>query len=111
MTHPDTIYHIALRADWNTALENGAYTAASLETEGFIHCSRADQVAKVANHYFKDTPNLVLLHLTTDKLAAELRWDPVEADVFPHIYGPINLEAVTQTQDFSPGPDGLFTFP
>jgi uncharacterized protein (DUF952 family) len=111
MAQPDTIYHIAIRAEWNTALEQGAYTISSLENEGFIHCSRADQVAKVANSYFKDVPNLVLLHLAVEKLATELRWEPVEDDLYPHIYGPINLEAVTQTQDFLPGEDGIFVFP
>ena len=68
---PTIIYHICERKDWEAAQEIGAYRADSLESEGFIHCSREDQVAEVADFIFKGMDNLVLLHIAVDKLQAE----------------------------------------
>lgn len=107
----ETIYHICQRKDWEAAQEMGFYRADSLESEGFIHCSRDDQVAEVANFIFKGMEDLVLLHIDVDKLQAEIRWEGSVGDVFPHIYGPIGLDAVTIVNDFAAGEDGIFSFP
>ena len=108
---PENIYHICHRKDWEAAQETNAYRADSLESEGFIHCSREDQVAGVANFIFKGMDDLVLLHIAVGKLQVELRWEAVEGDVFPHIYGPINLDAVADVAGFTAGSDGTFIFP
>jgi uncharacterized protein (DUF952 family) len=108
---PTTIYHICERKDWEAAQEMGVYRADSLESEGFIHCSREDQVAGVANFIFKGMEDLVLLCIAVDKLQAELRWEGSEGDVFPHVYGPIGLDAITHVVDFPAGGDGVFKFP
>ena len=105
------ILHITSRADWRTALEDGAYRAASLQTEGFIHCSRPDQVASVANALYAGQTNLVLLHIDPDLLQSELRWEAVAGDEFPHVYGPINLGAVLDVTAFAPAGDGRFHYP
>ena len=109
--HSETILHICQRSDWLTAKEVGSYLADSLETEGFIHCSRVEQVAKVANAYYRGVEDLVLLHIAADKLWAELKWEDSDGDIFPHVYGPINLDAVTRVGKFSPGESGNFSYP
>jgi uncharacterized protein (DUF952 family) len=108
---PTIIYHICHRKDREAAQEIGVYRADSLESEGFIHCSREDQVARVANFIFKGMDDLVVLHIAVGKLQAELRWETVEGDVFPHIYGHINLDAIVKVAGFTAGSDGTFIFP
>lgn len=105
------ILHITKQADWRAALTAEVYWADSLATEGFIHCSTAQQVARTANKFYAAQPDLVLLHIDTDLLAAELRWEAADGDLFPHIYGPLNLDAVKNVTDFSTGQDGLFRYP
>lgn len=98
------IYHITTRQSWEAAQHCGAYRAASLETEGFIHCSFGRQVAHTARRYFAGQVGLVLLHIDETCLEAELR---VEAgagtqDLFPHLYGPLNLDAVVKVKELDP---------
>lgn len=105
------ILHITTQAEWQAALEAGSYAPASLEAEGFIHCSRPEQVARVANVFYAGQPDLLLLHIDPERLAAELRWEAADGDEFPHIYGRLNLEAVTGVEDFLPDEAGEFHFP
>jgi uncharacterized protein (DUF952 family) len=117
------IYHITTQSDWNAAQQSGAYTAASLASEGFIHCSTAAQVVKVGNAFYRNTPNCVLLCLDETRLTAPLKWEapahpdpnnppPVEAqELFPHVYGTINVDAVVRVVAFNLGADGLYVLP
>ena len=111
------IYHIATRADWERSLEGGEYTRSSVDTtlaeEGFIHASAASQVAGTANRFYRDVPgDLVLLVIDVGLLRAEVRYEDVPgADrPFPHIYGPLNVDAVVAARPFAPRPDGTFEF-
>lgn len=106
------IFHITTCSEWQQAREIGEYRVASLETEGFIHCSEIDQVAWVANQFYQNVPDLVLLQVNPEKLTAELRYDEIETgDRFPHIYGALNLEAVEAVIDFYPDSEGRFQLP
>jgi uncharacterized protein (DUF952 family) len=115
------IYHITSRTAWNEARERGDYRAESLETEGFIHCSTETQVVPVAEKYYKGQNNLLLLVVEPALLSSDLKWEPpsggapppgvAEGELFPHIYGPINLEAVIQVIDLESNPDGKYGFP
>jgi uncharacterized protein (DUF952 family) len=108
------ILHIASRSDWTAAQAGAAYTADSLHTQGFIHCSTAGQAVRTANAYFPGRRDLVLLVIDPDRLKAEIRWEPgtdLPEQLFPHIYGPLNLDAVVRVLDFPPGPDGAFVLP
>lgn len=107
----EIILHICQKKDWQAAREIGSYLADSLESEGFIHCSRADQVADVANYIFKGIEGLVLLHIAVDKLEAEVRWEGTEEGVFPHIYGPINIGSVIDVEELDAGADRVFKYP
>ena len=94
------IYHVTTAAEWQAAQQIGAYTSPSLQAEGFIHCSTDDaQVAGVLQRYFAGKSNLVKLAIDTDKLTSRFiyEWSPSTADTFPHVYGPINLDAVIET--------------
>ena len=108
------ILHVASRTDWLDAKNSGNYTADTLATEGFIHCSRREQVLRVANAVFAGQRGLVLLVIDPRRLSPEVRWEPGAdrpEELFPHVYGPINLEAVVRVLDFEPGPDGRFMLP
>ena len=104
----EKILHICPAENWNAAFKNGLYQAASLATEGFIHCSKTEQILGVANRYYPGTRGLVLLWIDPEKLAAELRYEPSDEDIYPHLYGSLNLEAVFAVTEFSPDPDGIF---
>jgi uncharacterized protein (DUF952 family) len=102
------IVHLCSRSAWQAALRAGEYHPPSLETEGFIHCSRPGQIVDVANLFFPGVRDLALLWIDPQQVRAEIRWDAVGEQVFPHIYGPLNLAAVLAVGDFSPGADGVF---
>ena len=104
----DWIVHLTTRQAWDTAQEIGGYYASSLDTEGFIHCSRPGQVLAVANRFYRDLPDPVLLWIDAGLVTAEIRWEAADGEIFPHIYGAINLDAVMQVRDLTPDPDGIF---
>jgi len=113
---PGFIYHIATASDWARAQAAGEYTTSTLGTtlaeEGFIHCSAAEQVAGVANMVYQGLPDLLVLVIDTGRVRPEIRLEqlPGSAEPFPHIYGPLNVDAVVETRRFEPGPDGRFSF-
>jgi len=90
------IFHVTTLAEWEAAKVKGAYTAPSLETEGFIHCSVKEQVNGVLERYYQGVPNLVLLVIDTHLITATLKYEiaPSVNEAFPHIFGAINLDAV-----------------
>ena len=93
------IYHIATKKDWENALVTGSYEHPTLKNEGFIHCSLDSQIAGVLERYFPGMTDLVKLVIDTDKLNSKyvFDWSQSTADTYPHIYGPINLDAVIET--------------
>ncbi len=105
------IYHITHRLDWQKALEEGAYQADTRASQGFIHCSTRAQVAAVANRIYRGQHGLVLLEIDSRRVQPEIRFENLEGGVelYPHIYGPLNLEAVEKVVEFEPGTDGSFT--
>jgi uncharacterized protein (DUF952 family) len=105
---PTWVVHLCPRNIWELACVVGEYTTDSLEQEGFIHCSRPDQVLWVANNFYSHQPDLVLLWIDPQQLSAETRWETVDGQSFPHVYGPINLKAVQMVVEFLPDPDGVF---
>ncbi len=113
------ILHIIPHTVWEQAQANGTYRGDTLDAEGFIHFSTPAQAVMVANARFKGHTGLLLLVVDPARLAAELRYEapfeasnPAEAaQLFPHLYGPLNLDAVVDVRSFEPGADGLFTLP
>ena len=107
------IIHICKKCAWEGAMERGTYAPESLNTDGFIHFSSKAQVLHTANSWFSGERDLVLLNVDSQKLVADLRWErslyePAIESLFPHLYGPLNLEAVIRAVDFLPDEDGNF---
>ena len=108
----DPIFHIAARAAWEAARAAGVYRGDTLDGEGFIHCSTADQVVATANRYFRGRTDLVLLAIDPVRVEAEIRYEAAPSgELFPHLYGPLALSAVRDVVDYRPGPDGTFAPP
>jgi uncharacterized protein (DUF952 family) len=109
------IYHIAAAADWEQAQRDGQYTMSTrgltLAEQGYIHASTAGQVALVANAFYQGVPDLVLLVIDPERVGPEIRYEPVpgQAQPYPHIYGPLNTDAVVEARPFPPNPTGDFT--
>lgn len=114
------IYHITTKDEWLNAQANGEYTAPSLKSEGFIHCSTDKQVPHVANAFYRGRNDLILLKLDENRIKSQVKWEAPaglpadgisESDLFPHIYGTINLDAVVSVLDFEPdSATGIFSF-
>jgi glutathione S-transferase len=108
------IYHLAQDHQWREAQAAGEYRISTLGRTlaevGFIHCSSAAQVAHAANRYYRETTGLLLLTIDADRLRAPLRYDAVpDADEpYPHVYGPLNIDAVVRVEPYAAGPDGAF---
>ena len=110
----DFILHATSRAAWSAAQERGEYLADSLSGQGFIHCSKVDQIMRVVNLVFAGQAELILLVIDPERLTSELRWEPgedVATELFPHIYGPVNLDSVMEVLELNPGQDGKFHLP
>lgn len=106
------IFHITEREAWEAAQSKGVYRAPSLETEGFIHFSTPEQVVATANRFYKGQSGLMLLQIEPNQLSSPLRYEVVEDHgTFPHLYGPLNLDAVAKVWPFTPLSDGSFEMP
>lgn len=102
------IVHLCTRREWSAAQQMGEYRAPSLETEGFIHSSRPERILTVANRFYQGIPDQVLLWIDIHRVKPEIRWEETDEGIFPHIFGPLNLDAVRSVQDFDPDADGTF---
>ncbi len=112
------IFHIAEPDDWRQARADGTYTTSTrgrtLAEEGFLHCSRFEQVATVLDAAYGDVDGpLRLLVIDTAKLESPLRLDevPEAGDVYPHIYGPLNASAVVDELPLSRNSSGVWQLP
>jgi uncharacterized protein (DUF952 family) len=43
-------------------------------------------------------------------VTAEIRWEPATGGLYPHIYGPLNMNAVEKTTVVSRGENGEWNF-
>ncbi|MGJ3239502.1 MAG: DUF952 domain-containing protein [Anaerolineae bacterium] len=112
------IYHLTSAVEWKLAQQQGYYVTPSLDREGFIHCSTLVQAIPVANAFYQDIDELVMLCIDETLLDAEVKWEapahleghtpPADSDaqLFPHVYGVINLEAVMDCVSVPADEDG-----
>jgi uncharacterized protein (DUF952 family) len=115
------VWHIASRAEWDAARAAGSYRTASLDTDGFIHCSTAAQIVGSADRYFRGRGDLVLLCIDAARVADALRYEPPaviggaadrrDDQLFPHLYGPLAIDAVIRAVPFPCRADGSFALP
>jgi len=104
------ILHITSRETWEGAKSDGAYRPGSLATEGFIHASTPEQVVGTANTFYKGRHGLVLLRIDAAKVRPAIRWETPKdsTERFPHIYGPLNIDAVDEVVPYEPSEGGTF---
>ena len=94
-----TIYHIVLPEAW-AAFNGEMYEAASLADEGFIHCSFDHQLDGVIGRYYSGVKSVMVLEIDSERLTSELVSEPsTGGEIYPHIYGPINRDAIIRTFD------------
>ena len=104
------IYHLVRRDDWEGRSLPGEYSASSLGVEGFNHCSEDEaQLLAVARRLYSGETDLLVLEVETGALASEVKREPSRSgEIYPHIYGPINVEAVAGVRELLASPDGGF---
>ena len=106
------ILHIAKCEQWEKGKLEGVYCGDTLDSKGFIHCSTSKQIVKVANALFRAQKELVLLYIATNKVQSEIRYESAGSEeLYPHIYGPLNIDAVIKVAHFEPAENGGFTLP
>src|SRR4051812_32008911 len=101
------IFHFVPKADWDKA-PPGPYAPPSFQSEGFIHCSNANQVERTANRFHANTAELLVLHLDASRVG-ELR-DEGSGESYPHVYGAIPRESIVAVEELRRGPDGHWEF-
>lgn len=97
------IFHITQKSKWRAAESGGIYQGESLKDVGFIHCCFQPQVGRVLQQWFTGMDDLVLVEINPQKINAEIRYENLEggSEKFPHIYGPINLDAVITVSEMN----------
>jgi uncharacterized protein (DUF952 family) len=104
------IYHMTPAQSWQAHARGEPYQAETLATEGFIHCTReAERLVQVANRFYRqETGDFVILCVETAHLQSEVRWEVADGHLFPHIYGPLQPEAIINVLAFPRNPSGHF---
>ncbi|AGZ45571.1 DUF952 domain-containing protein [Actinoplanes friuliensis] len=110
------ILHFCPESSWQAAVAAGEYSADTLVSQGFIHCSTPDQVAIPATALARGRQDILLLEIDEARLSKPVVWeqgDPPDPGgmLFPHVYEPIPVAAVVATHPYLPGPDGTFSRP
>jgi release factor glutamine methyltransferase len=108
ITPSSYIIHLCQEKEWQDAQGLGIYKNKSLDHEGFIHCSQPHQILQVANRFYQGIPELILLWIDPEKITSDIRWEAADSALYPHIYGPINLDAVSSVTNFNSDDDGIY---
>lgn len=94
------IFHIVLPEVWENFKDKNFYEAESLQTEGFIHCSFPEQIEAVLQRYYAGKEKVLILEIETEKLTSGFVEEPsTNNEIYPHIYGKINREAIEKIND------------
>ncbi|MEL6920599.1 MAG: DUF952 domain-containing protein [Pseudomonadota bacterium] len=107
------IYKIATRSQWAEAEEAGVFEGAPIDLEdGYIHFSTASQARETAAKHFSGHDDLLLVTVDAEKLGETLKYEPSRGgQLFPHLYGTLSLDAVTQVDPLPLTADGMHRFP
>lgn len=106
----EIIFHLVTQNTWKASQQSGEYIPESLKEEGFVHCSTGQQIEKTANRLFIGEKRLFLLVIDVSRLQPRLIYEDTEgtSEKFPHIYGPINIDAIIDKIKIFPDKDGSF---
>ena len=110
---PPFIHHLIGAAEWAQARRAPLYAPPSLAAEGFVHCSTADQLLATATRHLPGRRDLLVLTIRVDRLTSALRWEESHQDGerFPHVYGPLDLDAVVAVHPLEADAAGAYTRP
>jgi uncharacterized protein (DUF952 family) len=108
-----TIYKICSASAWREAERQGVYRGSADDArDGFIHFSTATQVAETTRRHFFGLKGLFLVEVDADALGDALRWEPSRnGELFPHLYGELDLGAVRAVLELHARPDGTHVIP
>jgi len=113
-----TIIIIARNDDWQKTLASGVYEQSTIDSTladvGFIHCSFPDQTIEIANRRFADQDDLMIALIDAEKVTSPIKYEGARsgrAGVFPHIYGPLNTDAVYASFPLEKNDKGEFITP
>lgn len=108
-----TIYKIVPEELWQQARDVGVFLGAAVDlADGFLHFSTASQLRETAARHFAGQADLLLVAIDADRLGEALVFEPSRGgDLFPHLYGPLNLDAVIWENPLPLGADGVHQFP
>lgn len=107
------VYHMLPKAVWEALPPDGDYSAATLASEGFVHCTaEPPMLESVANHFYRSEPgDWLILSVDLQQVEAAVRWENADGHLFPHIYGPIPARAVVAVVPFPRRADGTYYLP
>lgn len=109
----EPVYKILTKSAFEEASAKGRFEGSAVDLrDGFIHLSAGRQVAGTLVLHFKGQTDLLLLAIDSAALGARLRWEPSRGgDLFPHLYGPLDLRHVAWSADLPLGADGRHLLP
>jgi len=108
-----TIYKICSKEEWKIACTTGCFEGAAIDLlDGYIHFSTASQVPQTARLHFKERKGLVLVAVEAKRLGDDLKWEAARGgELFPHLYGTLDVGAATLVSDLPVAADGAHIFP
>lgn len=106
----DLIFHVVKKEDWKLQKKDSRYHPESIDTEGFIHCSPGREIEEVTNRLFKGESDILLIIINTTLVEPEIRYENSgDSDTkYPHIYGPLNMDAVIDKIELASEDDGSY---
>lgn len=106
------VFHLATPHAWQAAQTEGELRPASLELEGFVHCSTPEQLVGTIERHFAGVDELVLLRLDAPSLDGDLRWEESRpGERFPHVYRAIAVSEVVAAVPWQRTADGSVALP
>jgi uncharacterized protein (DUF952 family) len=108
----NVVYKIVTVANWRAAQEAGVFLGAGVDlSDRFIHFSTAAQVEETARRHYAGVTDLLLVAVDVAKLGPALKWEPSRGgELFPHLYGPLPMDAVMRADPLPPTADGQHDF-
>lgn len=106
----DILFHLTTKENWKAYQADGNYEPESLDAQGFIHCSSGDQLEDTANRLFAGKQEVLLLVIDVSSLRPQVKYEMDEDSglKYPHIYGPLNTNAIIDKIDIHVEEDGEF---
>ncbi|HEY1781968.1 MAG TPA: DUF952 domain-containing protein [Roseiarcus sp.] len=106
------VYKIVATEEWTHAEAAHVFAGASVDrADGFIHFSTAEQAPETAAKWFAGRDDLTLAAVDAEALGDALRWEPSRGGaLFPHLYGPLPMNAVVWSRPLKLGPEGAHVF-